>query len=406
LSIFKNAFLLYTICKGSIKDGQSITFNFIFQNAKTNLNKGNNSMKKTALYEQHVKMNAKTGEFAEYDMPLYYPEGVIAEHEWVRSQAGLFDVSHMGQIILTGENVHEFLEKITPSAFEKLPSGRAKYTVMTNEEGGIIDDLIITRISDDSFFAVINAGCKQKDINWIKDNLPSNLNLEILDDRSLIALQGPLAESVLLETLGFDSTDMPYMWLNEFKDYYISRLGYTGEDGFEISVKNEDASELWDKLTKNKKVKPIGLAARDSLRLEMGYCLYGHDIDSKTTPIEAGLSWVMGKNNTSFIGSETILPQKSEGPAKVRTGFKLIDKGIAREGALILDSNNQEIGIVTSGGFSPSLKQAIGQGYIKTEKLQFEENIHIDVRGKKIKAMLCKLPLLPAKTKSMKKKAA
>lgn len=195
---------------------------------------------------------------------------------------------------------------------------------MTNEKGGIVDDLIVTKLADDKYFAVINAGCKDKDLQWMRARLPAEgAALSYLDDRALIALQGPDAESVLRDVTGFDAADMPYMWMVEHEDYFISRVGYTGEDGFEISVKNDRAEQLWRDLAAQENVKPIGLAARDSLRLEMGYCLYGHDIDDTTTPVEAGLSWVIGKDNTGFIGAEKSLPTKKTArpaPASV-SGF-------------------------------------------------------------------------------------
>lgn len=363
-------------------------------------------MNKTALHAAHLEMGAKTGEFAGYDMPLYYKDGVIAEHEWVRSHAGIFDVSHMGQVIVSGENAQDFFETITPSSFGKAPHGRAKYTVMTNENGGIIDDLIITKLADDKYFTVINAGCKDKDLKWMRDHLPAGLELKHLNDRALIALQGPEAEKVLHDVTGFDATDMPYMWMVEHDDYFISRVGYTGEDGFEISVKNDQAEKLWHDLAAHSSVKPIGLAARDSLRLEMGYCLYGHDIDDTTSPVEAGLSWVMGKDNTGFIGAEKVLSHKKNGAPRLRVGIKLLDKGIAREGTPLLNMDGQEIGTMTSGGFSPTLKEAIGQGYVPAEIVGADTQIFANVRGRKIEAAICVMPFMPAKTKSMKKKEA
>ncbi len=367
----------------------------------------------TPLHEAHKSLKAKMGAFAGYDMPLYYNEGVMAEHEWVRAHAGLFDVSHMGQIILSGADTIAFLEKITPSSYGKLPDGRAKYTVLTNENGGIIDDLIITRIAEDRFFTVINAGCKQKDIDWIKANLPDSVNFEQLDDRALLALQGPEAEKALQHCLGIETSDMPYMWLWEKQladdtDIYISRVGYTGEDGFELSVPADKAAVIWNKLLEHDDVKPVGLAARDSLRLEMGYCLYGHDIDDKTSPVEAGLSWVMGKkDNTSFIGSGHVMGQIENGVSNQRTGIRLTEKGVAREGAEILDARDMnKIGTLTSGGFSPTLKESIGQGYIESKYTDIGTKIFVNVRGRNIAAEIAAMPFIPAKTKSMKKQAA
>lgn len=368
--------------------------------------------KQTPLYQAHLDSGAKMGPFAGYDMPLYYGEGVMAEHEWVRKNAGIFDVSHMGQVMITGDNAMSFVERITPSSFGKLPDGRAKYTVMTNEKGGIIDDLIITRLASDQFFTVINAGCKDKDIAWMREHLPAGVNMDILDDRALIALQGGAAESVMRDLFGMDLSEIPYMWLIEATlhdgtDVYVSRLGYTGEDGFEISVPAANAGALWDKLLSHDKVKPIGLAARDSLRLEMGYCLYGHDIDDTTTPVEAGLGWVLGKDNEDFIGAGYVLPHKENGTDRLRVGIRLTDKGVAREGVDILDAGTEEkIGVLTSGGFSPSLKGGIGQGYVLADKAVVGTKVLVNVRGRNIAAEIADMPFIPARTKSMKRKAA
>lgn len=359
--------------------------------------------KHTALHQTHLDHNAKMGEFADYDMPLYYDLGVKKEHEWTRSHAGLFDVSHMGQISITGAGTQDFLEKITPSSFSKLGINRTKYTVLTNHEGGIIDDLMVTKTGEDEFHLVINAGCKDKDIDWIKKNLPGHIEFKHYDNWALIALQGPKAERVMRQALNIDLSDLPYMGL-WYKDYtmFVSRLGYTGEDGFEISVPNESAEILWKTLSSHDDVNPIGLAARDSLRLEMGYCLYGHDIDATTTPIEADLSWVMGKENTNFIGADKILPQKSGAPKK-RVGITLTGKGIAREGAEIKNTAGQIIGSLTSGGFSPSLNIAIGQGYVPIEYAKVDTEILVHVRGKDIEGKVTKMPFLPPQTKSAQK---
>ncbi|HEY0902029.1 MAG TPA: glycine cleavage system aminomethyltransferase GcvT [Micavibrio sp.] len=358
---------------------------------------------KTALYDSHLKAGAKTGPFAGYDMPLYYTDGVLKEHEWVRSQAGLFDVSHMGQIYLEGPGVVAFLEHITPSAFAKLGAGVAKYTVMTNPAGGIVDDLIITRINDQKFFSVINAGCKEKDIAWMTAHLPADVTLTRLDERALLALQGPQAEAALREVLDIDAGDLGYMRVMFVGDLIISRLGYTGEDGFEISVPASKAAVLWDQFLASPLVKPIGLAARDSLRLEMGYPLYGHDIDDHTSPLAADLGWVMGKTNTGFIGADKILDQPL--PRK-RVGVKLIDKGIAREGAEIRNDKNEVIGALTSGGHSPTLKSSIGMGYVDSAYAVPGTKIFVTVRGNHIAAEITALPFIPARTKSIKKAAA
>lgn len=368
-------------------------------------------MKQTALHSSHVSLGAKTGEFAGYDMPLYYKEGVIKEHEWVRSHAGVFDVSHMGQITLKGEGVAEFLEKITPSSFQPKAHGRAQYTVLLNEEGGIIDDLIITRVSDNEFFAVINAGCKEKDIEWIESQMPDDVRMIKHNDRSLIALQGGWSERVLHEILGVEAHDLPYMHMMKDQapdgsDMFVSRVGYTGEDGFELSVYNDLAEEVWEKLLDHNVVKPIGLAARDSLRLEMGYALYGHEIDATTSPVEAGSSWIISKQTKGYFGYDRIQKELSEGVSRKLVGLKLIDKGIAREGAEIRNDKDEVIGVMTSGGHSPILKASIGMGYVPPEYADAGTKIFVNVRGRNIAAEVSALPFVQAKTKSMKKNAA
>lgn len=347
-------------------------------------------MKHPPLHAAHKNLNAKMGGFAGYDMPLYYDLGVLKEHEWVRENAGLFDVSHMGQVALKGVGARALLERLTPSSFEKLGINRTKYTVLTNDEGGIIDDLMVTKASDDDFHMVINAGCKDKDIAWIQSHLTEGLEFTYFEDWALIALQGPKSESVMRDVLGIDLSELPYMGL-WFKDYtmFVSRLGYTGEDGFEISVPNKNAEELWNKLLSDDRVRPIGLAARDSLRLEMGYCLYGHDIDSTTTPLEADLGWVMRKDV-----KETAPP-----PARKRVGIVLLDKGVAREGSEILNMDGQKIGTLTSGGFSPTLKQSIGQAYVPIGLAAEGTEILVDVRGRKIPARIVKMPFVEPRTK-------
>lgn len=368
-------------------------------------------MKTTPLHALHKTMDAKMGEFAGYDMPLYYAAGVMAEHEWTRAHAGLFDVSHMGQVIISGADIDEFMERITPSSVSAMPAGRAKYTVLTNDHGGIVDDLIITRLDAQRFFAVLNAGSKEKDIDWIEEHLKDGLDIKRLDNRALIALQGPKAAQALKAALKIDTDDLPYMWMRADRlpdgtEIYISRLGYTGEDGFEISLPAAKAGTVWDVLGALPDVKPVGLAARDSLRLDMGYPLYGHDINEHTTPVEAGLQWIIGRENVGFIGSGIVREQLEDGCSRKRVGIILQDKGIAREGAEIRNSDGAEIGMLTSGGFSPTLKQAIGQGYVRYEYAEPGTPVFIHVRGRDIAAKVATMPFVPPKTRSMKKQAA
>lgn len=362
-------------------------------------------MKKTPLHARHLALNAKMGEFAGYDMPLYYGEGVLKEHEWVRTHAGLFDISHMGQIILSVRYepgkmdlniridtvVGELLEKLTPSSFRTMQNETAKYTVMTNPAGGIIDDMIVSRLGFWDYYVVLNAGCKEKDIAWIKSQLPADGSITFEElDYALVALQGPEAAKVMKEAFNFDAANFNYMEMMETQDIYISRLGYTGEDGFEIAFHHSDAEHFWDMLSQHPSVKPIGLAARDSLRLEMGYCLYGHDIDETTTPLEANLGWIMRPD------AKAQFPE----PQRKRVGVKLTGKGIAREGAEIFDrAGVRKIGTLTSGTFSPTLKQAIGQGYVETGFAKAGTEIAVNVRGNMIEAIVEKMPFIEPKTK-------
>lgn len=365
--------------------------------------------KKTPLFNAHEKLGAKMCPFAGYAMPINYADGVLKEHEWVRTHAGLFDVSHMGQAIVKGKSSGAFFSRITPSNFAKLADKRAKYTVLTNDAGGIIDDLIITRTSEDSFFVVFNAARKLVDIQWMQKNLPPDCSFEFLDGKGLIALQGPDAEKVLAKELPeAHIKDQAYMsWQKtawKGVPIFISRLGYTGEDGFEISVPADETEAFWNALLAHKEVKPIGLAARDSLRLEMGYPLYGHDLDETTTPIEAALSWVMTKDHQGYFGAGVLVPARNHTPARTRVGIKITGQGIAREGAPIL-VDGEHVGKLTSGGFSPSLKVAIGQGYVKSDFAQEGRKVEVEVRGKNIPAEIHAIAFVPARTKtsSMKK---
>lgn len=363
-------------------------------------------MKQTPLYAAHIALGAKMGPFAGYDMPLYYKDGVIKEHEWTRTHAGLFDVSHMGQVMVSGPGACGFWERVTPSAFSRLPDGRAKYSVLTNPQGGCIDDLIVSRLGPERFFAVVNAGCKDKDIPWLQKNLPADATMDVWTDRALVALQGPDSEKVLRDVTGIDTANMPYMWSMPVGDLMVSRLGYTGEDGFEISVPEGQAAALWDKFIAHAAVRPVGLAARDSLRLEMGYPLYGHELAEDISAIEAGLQWIIAKEHEDYIGAETIRAQMENGTGRVRVGVRLTGKGIARENTEVRDAQDRPVGILCSGGFSPTLKQAIGMAYVPPALATPGQEIFVNVRGNNIAAEVCTMPFVPARTKSMKKKAA
>lgn len=367
-----------------------------------------NQLKKTALHRNHLDLSAKMGAFAGYDMPLYYDLGVMKEHLWTRESCGLFDVSHMGQARIEGLGATELLERLTPSTFSSLKINKSKYTVLMNDQGGMIDDLIITRTDDETYHMVLNAGCKDKDIAHIQDHL-GGLEFYHYEDWALLALQGPKAEAILHDVLDIDARDVPFMSVfdGQFKgeNIYITRSGYTGEDGFEIAVENKNAPDLWDKLLSDERVRAVGLAARDSLRLEMGYPLYGHDIDDATSPIEADIGFIIGKDNTDFTGSEIVLTHRDapNGFKRKRMGLVLTGKGVAREGSEIRNLDDEVIGTLTSGGYSPSLEQSIGMGYVCPTYTPGDK-IFVNVRGRNIPAEIRTFPFLEPKTKSMKKK--
>ncbi len=365
-------------------------------------------MKITALNETHKSQGGKMVEFAGYEMPVQYPEGMLKEHEWVRSgNVGIFDVSHMGQFFMEGEGIAQFLSQLTPTDFSLSTDALAKYTVLTNENGGIIDDLIITKINDKKFYIVLNAGCKEKDEAWIRKNLPAGIKFTALNDRSLIAIQGQQAENILQKFVqSAYLADLAYMNVKTYQfkngeEIYIGRTGYTGEDGFEVSIKNSAAAQFWLDLSAEAIVKPIGLGARDSLRLEMGYPLYGHDLDDTTSPIEAALGWVVSKSNANFIGAKRVLNEKVNGVARKRMGIKLLERGIAREGTEIR-KDGKKIGLLSSGGFSPNLKVSIGQGYFDSS-IKIGDNVVAVVRDREIAAVVHSPTFVAAKTKAAKK---
>lgn len=367
-------------------------------------------MKKTPLYDAHLAAGGKLVEFAGYQMPVQY-EGLAAEHSAVRSSAGLFDVSHMGQAILEGEGAGDFLSFITPSPFAKTPIGKAKYTVLTNEDGGIIDDLIITRIAENRFFLVLNAARKEVDVAWLRKHLTDGLTLTEWPDKALLALQGPKAEAALQPLVQEPLAEQDYMSLQvahlaDGTEIFVSRLGYTGEDGFEISIDGAKAPTLWNALLAHDAVSPAGLGARDTLRLEMGYPLYGHDLNEEISPIEANLGWVVSKQNRKFMGAARILKEIDNQPTSLRMGIRLLEKGVAREGTKILSGGGAEIGEMTSGGMSPTLGKAIGQGYIKFDYAKKGEKVTVEVRGRAIAAEICGLSFIEAKTKPLNKKVA
>ena len=369
---------------------------FFFQQKKRKMSN------KTALYESHLSAGAKIVPFAGFQMPIQYKDGIIGEYKQVRENVGLFDVSHMGQIKLEGPGVTEFLSKITPSKFSKMDNLSCKYTVLTNENGGIIDDLIITKINDEKYYAVINAACRDKDISWIKQNLDDTIELEVFDNKALIAVQGSGSQEVLNMILKVDLSDLKYMAAvftedNDGNEVFVSRTGYTGEDGFEVSIPNDKAAVFWEKLLQFENVKPAGLGARDLLRIEMGYHLYGQDMDDTQTPIEVGLSWVVSNDNSQFFGAEKVLKQKQEGATTKRIGLKLKDKIVARNGAEIYKDGNH-VGKVTSGAFSPILGVSISHCLVGRESVKVGDIVEVEVRNKRYEAEITKLPFMNPKT--------
>ncbi len=359
--------------------------------------------KKTALNKLHHDIGGKMVPFAGFEMPIQYKTGIMEEHKAVRNNAGLFDVSHMGQIVIEGVMAAKFLSTITPTDFTKSEIGACRYTVLTNEKGGIVDDLIITRLEENKFFSVINAGCVDKDISWIKSKLPADIQFTFMDSRSMLALQGPRAEEILQEITDINLKQLGYMKVSQGHilgsyETLITRTGYTGEDGFEISIEGHVAEKVWNALTLPGKALPAGLGCRDSLRLEMGYPLYGHDITDDTSPVEAGISWIITKDHGGFIGSPKILEQKTAGVPRKRIGLVIKEKIVAREGAKIYN-DGKEVGVLTSGGFSPSLNQPIGMGYVAKEFSAEGQGLTVEVRGKQYAAEVKKFPLVAAKTK-------
>ena len=351
-------------------------------------------MLQTALCNNHKKIDGKMVEFAGYEMPLFYKLGMVKEHLWVRESCGIFDVSHMGQIYIEGEKAAELLSSITPTDFTNSNIGQAKYSTILNKECGIIDDIIATKISNNKFFVVINASRKEIDIKWISEHLEQfSCTLTRLSNHSLIAIQGPQAEKIANKLFNNEASQVQYMNLKESSykgtDIFISRCGYTGEDGFEISAPNNITSEIWENLLENDEVEAIGLGARDSLRLEVGYPLYGNDLSENLNVGEATMKWIIN-SPLSYNGKEKLISS----PTKRRTSIKLIDKGIAREGMKIFNIKEEEIGSLSSAGFSPILNCGIGQAILPVEYAKAGSDIYIDIRGKLKKAKTNKLKII------------
>ncbi|MFD1256785.1 glycine cleavage system aminomethyltransferase GcvT [Mucilaginibacter terrae] len=358
-------------------------------------------MKNTALTDIHISEGAKMVPFAGYNMPVQYV-GINAEHETVRKAVGVFDVSHMGEFILKGDKALDLIQQVTSNDASKLYNGKVQYSCLPNDQGGIVDDLLVYRINEETYMLVVNASNIEKDWNWISRFNTYGVDMKDISDRtSLLAIQGPKATEALQSLTEIDLGSMEYYTFVKGKfagvdNVIVSATGYTGAGGFEIYFDNEHAEEIWTAVFKAGEpfgIKPIGLGARDTLRLEMGFCLYGNDIDDTTSPLEAGLGWIT-KFTKPFTNSETLQEQKQQGIAKKLVGFTMIDRGIPRHDYEIVDADGAVIGRVTSGTQSPSLQRAIGMGYVNKEFAKEGGEIYIKIRDNKIKAQVTKLPFL------------
>ena len=358
-------------------------------------------MKITAFNQIHKDLGAKMVPFAGYEMPVQYA-GVNHEHMVVREGVGVFDVSHMGQFFAKGPEVEQLLQFIGTNDTSKVAIGQAQYTCMPNEKGGIVDDLIVYKISDDEWMLVVNAANIEKDWNWITSQNKWNVSLENRsDEMSLLAIQGPKAVESMQSLTKVNLAEIPFYHFQTGKfagidNVIISATGYTGSGGFEIYFANKDAEEIWNKVMEAGKdfgIEPCGLASRDTLRLEKGYCLYGNDINDETTPLEAGLGWIT-KMDTDFVAKDILMKQKEEGIQKKLVGFKMVEKGIPRHDYKIVDEYENTLGIVTSGTQSPILKEGIGLGYVATDFSKPGSQIFIQIRDKNVRAEVVKLPFV------------
>lgn len=356
-------------------------------------------MKSTALTQKHIALGAKMVPFAGYNMPVSYA-GINIEHECVRNKVGVFDVSHMGEFILKGEHALDLIQRVTSNDAALLSDGKVQYSCFPNESGGIVDDLLVYRIDEKSYMLVVNASNIEKDWNWINKFNSKNVEMHNISDKtSLLAVQGPKAAEALQKLTDMNLKEMVYYTFSKGKfagvdNVLVSATGYTGAGGFEIYFENQYADKIWDAIFeagKEFEIAPAGLGARDTLRLEMGFCLYGNDIDDSTSPIEAGLGWIT-KFSKEFTNSKSLLAEKEKGSSRKLVGFEMIDRGIPRHDYLIKDANGNPIGKVTSGTQSPSLAKAIGMGYVSPAFAKSGSEIYIDIREKLIKAQVVKIP--------------
>lgn len=356
-------------------------------------------MKNTALSHIHESLGAKMVPFAGYNMPVQY-EGVTAEHEVVRNSVGVFDVSHMGEFLIEGPNALALIQKVTSNDASTLIDGKAQYSCLPNADGGIVDDLIVYKLKEELYLLVVNASNIEKDWNWISSHNEMNAIMKNLsEDFSLLAIQGPKAVEAMQSLTSVNLAEINYYHFKvadfaEIDNVIISATGYTGSGGFEIYCKNTEVEQIWNKVFEAGAafgIKPIGLAARDTLRLEMGFCLYGNDINDTTSPLEAGLGWIT-KFTKEFINSENLKKQKEAGITRKLIGFEMIDRGIPRHDYEIVNAEGNSIGIVTSGTQAPSLNKAIGMGYVYMDYATADSEIYIRIRNKDIKAKVVKMP--------------
>ena len=360
----------------------------------------NAPVKRTPLYDLHGSLGGKIVPFAGYALPVQYTAGILAEHLQTRASAGLFDVSHMGQACLHGAGAAAALEKLVPADIQGLKDFAQRYTQFTDETGGILDDLMVTKLPD-GIFLIVNAACKDADFKHLAAHLPKDVTLELLPDRALIAVQGPAAERAVAR-LAPAVAQLAFMqgaWIDiRGISCFVTRSGYTGEDGFEISVPADHAFALAEELLAQPEIKPVGLGARDTLRLEAGLCLYGHDIDTTTSPIEAGLAWSIQKRRRAeggFPGAERILRELATGPKRTRVGIKPDGRAPARDGTEISDASNSKIGVITSGGFGPTVGGPIAMGYVATAAAKPETALNLTVRTNTVPARVKPLPFVP-----------
>jgi aminomethyltransferase len=385
------AALISSSCNAEWLDNRTRSRNT--QSLPDNLDNTMSISQKTPLYSLHLENGAKMVPFAGYEMPMQYQNGIIHEHLHTRSQAGLFDISHMGQIRISGDRVAAELEKLTPSDITGLKTGRQKYTVLTNTRGGIIDDLMVTN-QGSSMLLIVNAACKDKDIAWLETHCSRQVTIENLGSHALLALQGPMSGKIM-QKIAPEAAELSFLQARQVKigniPCGISRSGYTGEDGFEMSVGIDCVEQLARLFLDHEEVELIGLGARDTLRLEAGLCLYGHELDEKTTPIEAGLSWIIKPGHQNYPGAEKI----NSSITQQRIGVRASGKVPIREGTVLTDLAGNTVGTITSGSYGPTVSAPIAMGYINCAQAQIGNKLYAMVRSKQVPVTIVKLPFVP-----------